>query len=348
MAWGGYNCTEGIFDQCTVAVELRPDGKIAKYDTWEEQGQGGDIGALMTTLEAFKPLGVTPDDIVLIQNDTKFCPDSGATSASRQHYMNGKAVKAAADMLMDAMRKEDGTYRTYEEMIAEDIPVKYEYQYENASDMTLKYMDPNTGKGEPTPAYMYSLQIAEVEVDTKTGKATCIGYWCVDDVGVIGNIAAVEGQGYGGLSHCIGFALTENFHDVKKHGNIVGAGIPTIKDIPDNFNLIHHCTPRNNNPFGSAGCSETYQSGGHVAVLNAIDNACGVRIHEIPAYPEKIKAGLEALEKGEPDPNDPGKYDFGTSFEEEMQYIREHPMEDIFDGMFPDELAEPIVPVIID
>lgn len=349
VSWGGYNCTEGIFDQCTVAVELRPDGKITKYDTWEEQGQGGDIGALMTTLEAFKPLGVTPDDIVLIQNDTKFCPDSGATSASRQHFMNGKAVKAAADMLMDAMRKDDGSYRTYEEMVAEDIPVKYEYQYENASDMTLKYMDPNTGKGEPTPAYMYSFQIAEVEVDTKTGKATCIGYWCVDDVGVIGNVAAVDGQGYGGLSHCIGFALTENYHDVKKHGNIAGAGIPTIKDIPDNFNLIHHCTPRSNNPFGSAGCSETYQSGGHMAVINAIENACGVRIHELPAYPEKIKAGIEALKQGKPNPNAPEKwYDFGTDFYEEMEYIRNHPMEDIFDGMFPDELAEPIVPVIID
>ena len=65
--------------------------------------------------------------------------------------------------------------------------------------------------------------MAEVEVDTKTGKATCIGYWCVDDVGVIGNIAAVDGQAYGGLSHCIGFALTENYEDVKKHNNIAGA-----------------------------------------------------------------------------------------------------------------------------
>ena len=75
IAWGGYNVTEGIFDQCTVALELLPNGKFAKYDTWQDQGQGGDVGALVTTLEALKPLGVTPDDIVLIQNDSKYCPD---------------------------------------------------------------------------------------------------------------------------------------------------------------------------------------------------------------------------------------------------------------------------------
>jgi len=85
-----------------------------------------------------------------------------------------------------------------------------------------------------------------------------------------------------------------------------------------------------------------------MAVINAIEDACGVRIHELPAYPEKIKAGMEALAEGKPNPNEPEKYDFGTSFEEEMDYIRNHPMEDIFEDMFPEDQAEPIVPVIID
>lgn len=345
VAWGGYNVTEGIFDQCTVAVELREDGKFVNYNTWQDQGQGGDVGSLMIMLEAFKPLGLTPDDIVLIQNDSKFCPDSGATASSRQHYMNGKAVHVAAEQLMDAMRKADGTYRTYEEMVAENIPTKYEYQYNNPEDMTLKYLDPNTGKGNPTPAFTYSLTIAEVEVDAKTGKATCIGYWDCDDVGRIGNIAAVDGQAYGGLCHSIGFALTENYEDVKKHANILGAGIPTIKDIPDNFNLIHVCTPRATNPYGSSGASEAFQSGGHMSVINAIYDATGVRIHELPAYPEKIKAGLDALAKGEPDPNIPKKYFLGSDFHEEMDYIRNNPMTDMYDDMFPDDQAETWDPI---
>lgn len=347
VAWGGYNVTEGIFDQCTVSVELREDGKFVNYNTWQDQGQGGDIGSLMIMLEAFKPLGLSPDDIVLIQNDSKICPDSGATASSRQHYMNSKAVDAVAKQMMEAMKKDDGTYRTYEEMIAEGIPVRYEYQYLNSDDMTLKSVDPNTGSGNPSPAFTYCLTMAQVEVDTVTGKATCTGYWAVDDVGRIGNIAAVNGQAYGGLSHSIGFALQENYDDVKKHRNILGAGVPTIKDIPDDFNLMHHCTMRNTNPYGSSGASEAFQSGGHMAVINAIYNACGVRIHELPAYPEKIKAGLEAIENGEPDPNIPEKYFLGSDFYEEMENIRNTPLEDPWAEMFPEDMAESYEPIIV-
>jgi len=299
IAWGGYNVTEGTADQCTVALELREDGKFVKYDTWQDQGQGGDVGSLVCTLEALKPLGVAIDDIVLIQNDSKYCPDSGSTASSRQHYMNSKTTKTAADQLMNAMRKPDGTYRTYEEMTAEGIPTKYEVQYLNPSDPDLCDLDPNTGVGNPTPDYTYGMFLAEVEVDAKTGKTTVIGYTCVDDVGVVGNIDAVNGQAYGGLSHCIGFALTENYDDVKKHNNPLGAGIPTIKDIPDDFNIVHVVTPRKKNPFGSSGASEAFQSAGHMAVINAIRNACGVRIYELPATPEKVKAGMEKIAKGE-------------------------------------------------
>ena len=167
--------------------------------------------------------------------------------------------------------------------------------------------------------------LAEVAVDTATGKATVIGYTCVDDVGVIGNIDSVNGQAYGGLSHSIGFALSENYDDVKKHNNILGAGIPTIKDIPDDFNIIHLVTPRSKNPFGSSGASEAFQSSGHMAVINGIFNACGVRIFELPASPDKIKAGLEALARGEK-PASPKKYFLGSDFYEEMENIKNNPV----------------------
>jgi len=325
IAWGGYNVTEGTADQCTLAIELRADGKFVKYDTWQDQGQGGDIGSLQCTLEALKPLGVSVDDIVLIQNDSKHCPDSGSTASSRQHYMNSKTSKMAADMLINAMTKPDGTFRTYAEMIAEGIATKYEAQYLNPGDSDLCDLDPNTGVGNPTPDYTYAIFLAEVEVDTATGKTTVLSYTCVDDVGVIGNIDSVDGQAFGGLSHCIGFALTENYDDVKKHNNMLGAGIPTIKDIPDDFNTIHLVTPRSKNPFGSSGASEAFQSAGHMAVINAISNACGVRIYELPASPDKIKAGLERLAKGEKiEP--PKKYFLGSDFYEEMEYIRNNPV----------------------
>ena len=325
LAWGGYNVTEGPEDQSQCALELREDGKFVKYDTWQDQGQGGDVGSLQCTLKALQPLGVTPADIVLIQNDSKYCPDTGATASSRQHYFNGKTSEMAAQKLMDAMRKPDGTYRTHAEMVAEGIPTKYHVQYENTSDPDLCFLDPNTGVGNPTPDYTYALFLAEVEVDVKTGKTTVIGYHAVSDVGVIGNPASVDGQAFGGLSHCIGFALSENYEDVVKHSNPAGAGIPTIKDIPDDFNSHYIENKRSKNPYGSSGASEAYQSSGHVAVLNAINNACGVRVYELPASPDKVKAGLEKVARGEKiEP--PKKYFLGSDLYEALEYIRNNPV----------------------
>ena len=217
-----------VYKRQEVALELAPNGKIIKYDTWHELGQGGDVGSLMVTLEALKELKITPEDVQLIQNDTGKCPDTGMAGASRSLYMDGNATKIAAKKLLDAMRKPDGTFRTYEEMKAEGIETKYLGRYETTTTPGLTRLDPNTGIGDPTPAYTYCLNMAEVEVDTKTGKATVLRFTCVDMVGKVGNIDAVNGQAYGGISHSIGFALSEDYQDVKKHNNMAGAGVPDV------------------------------------------------------------------------------------------------------------------------
>lgn len=330
IAWGGYNVTEGVSDQCTVSLELAPDNKIIKRDTWQDVGQGGDIGSLMVTLEALRTTfgdkrKFTREDVVLEQNDSKFCPDHGASASSRSHFMNGISSKACAEKLLEAMLKPDGTLRTYDEMIDEGIETKYENQFLNESFGNLEAIDPNTGKANPTPDYTYALFVAEVEVDTETGKTTVLKYHCVDDVGVIGNIDAVNGQAYGGISHSIGFALSENYDDVKKHNNILGAGIPTIKDIPDEISIDHLVTERNTNPFGSSGASEAYQSSGHVAVINAINNATGVRIFDLPATADKVKEGLEKIKSGETIKS-PDKYYLGSDFYETMEDIVNNPV----------------------
>jgi len=327
LAWGGFNVTRAssYADNATVALELNPDNTFTKFDTWQDVGQGGDIGSLMVTLEALKPLGVTPDDIRLVQNDTKLCPDSGMSAASRSHYMNGNATLIAAEKLMNAMRKPDGTYRTYDEMVKEGIPTKYEGTYETTATAGLCRLDPNTGVGDPTPAYTYALNLAEVEVNTKTGKTRVIRFTCVDEVGKVGNIDAVNGQAYGGISHSIGFALTENYDDVKKNTNIANSGVPYIKDIPDDITVIHLENSDPDGPFGSSGASEAFQAAGHVAVLNAINNACGVRIYEMPATKEKVKAGLEIIAKGgkvQP----PKKYFLGSDLYDELDNIKANPV----------------------
>ncbi|MEN6299427.1 MAG: xanthine dehydrogenase family protein, partial [Anaerolineaceae bacterium] len=257
LSWGGFNVTRAgaAADNASVALELNPDNTFTKYDTWQDVGQGGDIGSLMVTLEALKSLGVKPEQIRLVQNDTKLCPDTGMSAASRSHYMNGNATIIAAEKLMNAMRKPDGSYRTYDEMIKESIPTKYEGKYETTATPGLCRLDPNTGIGDPTPAYTYALNLAEVEVDTKTGKVRVIRFTCVDEVGKVGNIDAVNGQAYGGISHSIGFALSENYDDVKKNTNIANSGVPYIKDIPDDITVIHLENYDATGPFGSSGAS---------------------------------------------------------------------------------------------
>ncbi len=324
MSMGGFIITIGMFDKAEVALELNADGTITHFNTWEDMGQGGDIGTLTHTVKALAPLGITADQVRLVMNDSKTCPDTNLAAASRSHYMAGNATIDAAKQLMAAMRRKDGTYRTHAEMVAEGIPTKYVGHYDQFNIGLPAALDPNTGEGEKNPTYMYGVNVAEVDVNVKTGKVTVLRFTWVGDVGVVGNMLSVEGQGYGGISHSIGFALSENYDAQDKHGNMVGCGIPTIDMIPDDLSLIFHETPRPAGPHGSCGCSEVFQSSNHMAVINAINNACGVRIYALPATPDKVRAGWEAKLRGED--LTPPKYYLGTDFEEELEMIKANPL----------------------
>ncbi len=324
MSLGGFIVTIGMFDSCEIAIEMNSDGTFTHFNTWEDVGQGGDIGALTHCVKALEPLGVTADQVKLVMNDSKTCPDSGLAAASRSHYMGGNATIDGANKLMDAMRKPDGTYRTYDEMVAEGIPTKYIGHYDQFNIGLPPGLHPNTGMGEKNPTYMYGVNVALAEVDVNTGKTKVLSFTCISDVGVIGNKLSVEGQAYGGLSHSIGFALSEDYNAENKQGNMVGCGIPTIDAIPDEMNLVFIESPRPNGPHGSCGCSECYQSSGHMAVINAINNACGVRVYSLPATPDKVKAGWEAKQRGED--LTPPKYFLGSDFEDELEYIKANPM----------------------
>ena len=324
ISLGGFIVTIGMFDKSEVALELNPDGTFTHYNTWEDVGQGGDVGALTHAVKALEPLGVKAGQVKLVMNDSLRCPDSGLAAASRSHYMNGNSTIDAANKLMEAMRKPDGAYRSYEEMTAEGIPTKYIGHYDQFDIGLPPGLEPNIGVGEKNPTYMYAVNTCLVEVDVATGKTQVLRYTTVADVGVIGNRLSVEGQGYGGLSHSIGFALSEDYHPEKKYGNIIGCGVPAITDIPDDFNLVFIENPRPAGPHGSCGCSECFQCSGHMAVINAINNATGVRVYDLPATPDKVKAGWEEVQKGED--RTPPKYFLGSDFEEELQLIKDNPI----------------------
>jgi aldehyde oxidoreductase len=287
---GIYGCGLDGPDGSEVLVELTPEGATLTA-SWEDHGQGADMGALGTCHEGLRPLGIHPDKIKLVMNDTAITPNSGPSGGSRQQVMTGNAIKNGCEMLLNAMRKADGTYRTYAEMKAENISLAYSGKW--AASMCTP-CDENS-QGNPFAVYMYGAFLAEVTVDTQTGKTTVDGYTAIADIGKINNKLVVDGQMYGGIAQGIGLALTEDFEDLKKHTSLVDCGLPYCNDIPDKFDLLYVETPREHGPFGAAGVGELPLTSSHVAVINAIYNATGVRIRQLPALPEKVLAGLKAL-----------------------------------------------------
>ncbi|NPV92485.1 MAG: molybdopterin-dependent oxidoreductase [Firmicutes bacterium] len=284
---GVYGCGLDGKDSSTATVELTKTG-VTAYTSWEDHGQGGDMGTLQFTHEALKPLGLKPSQIRLVLNDTAITPNSGPSGGSRQNVFSGNAIKHACERLLLAMKKPDGTYRTYDEMVAENLPLRHEGSW---TAVDCEACDEN-GQGNPFATYQYGVFMSEVEVDTKTGKTQVLKMTCVADVGVVGNYSLVDGQIYGGLTQGLGLALSEDFEDLDKHTTIMACGIPYPKDAPD-FEIIYVETPRANGAYGVSGVGEMPLSSPHVSIINAIYNATGVRVRHLPAYPEKVLAGLK-------------------------------------------------------
>jgi len=274
-------------DSAEADAELNSDGTITILTTWHDHGQGADMGTLATAHEALMPLGITPDKIKLVLNDTSVCPNGGPAGGSRSQVVTGQAIKAACEMLLAGMKKGSG-YRSYDEMVAEKIETKYRGKWTAPADAC----DEN-GQGKPFACYMYGVFMAEVAVDTKTGATTVEKMTLISDIGKIANKLVVDGQMYGGLAQGIGLALTEDFEDIKKHSTMVGAGFPYAKQIPDNMELIYVESDRPDGPFGASGVGELPLTCPHAAIINGIYNACGVRITRLPALPEKVLAGLK-------------------------------------------------------
>ncbi len=277
-------------DTAEVDVALNADGSVTVYSCWGDHGQGADMGTLGTAHEALRPLNIAPGRIHLVMGDTSLAPNAGPAGGSRSQVVVGQATKNACERLLEAMKKPDGSLRTYAEMEAEKLDLRYSGKFSAPANDC----DAN-GQGNPFCCYMYGVFMAEVAVEIATGKTTVEKMTMVADVGKVNNFLVVDGQIYGGLAQGIGLALSEDYEDIKKHSTMLGAGIPYIKDIPDDMEIIYVETPRPSGPFGASGVGEVPLCGPHPAIINAIHNACGVRIRDLPAYPEKVLAGLKAL-----------------------------------------------------
>jgi aldehyde oxidoreductase len=152
-------------------------------------------------------------------------------------------------------------------------------------------LDPKTGQGPAYESQVHNIQMAEVEVNTETGEVRVIRMTTAVDPGPVINPLNLEGQLEGGMDQGVGYALREEYiHGESK--DWITFKYPTMKTSFEMEIIPPLETPRKKGTLGSTGIGEMTMVSTAPAVINAIKDACGVRIFNLPANPEKIKAAL--------------------------------------------------------
>jgi len=154
-------------------------------------------------------------------------------------------------------------------------------------------LDPETGQGPSFESQVHALQLAEVEVDTETGEVRVIRMTCAADAGRVIHPDNVIGQLQGGMDMGVGLALREEYVPGKTK-DWVTFKYPSMKTAFD-MDVIICETPRKRGSNGAVGVGEMTLVPTAPAVLNAIEDAIGVRICDLPATPDKVKAALAAV-----------------------------------------------------
>jgi aldehyde oxidoreductase len=232
-------------------------------------------------------MGVPLDRVRLHTRDTENTAANGPAAGSRITYMVGGALLNALESLKAAMN-ETGA-QTSTELDAAGKPKRYMGRKRVESTGAL---DPRTGQGPSYESRAHSVQMAEVEVDTETGRVHVLKMTATVDVGTVIHPQNVIGQMEGGMDMGIGLALREKYV-AGRTKDWVTFKFPTIGDsCPMEVILVE--TPRLKGPLGATGVGEMSIMPTAPAVINAIKNAIGVWICDLPATPDKIKAALAA------------------------------------------------------
>jgi CO/xanthine dehydrogenase Mo-binding subunit len=158
-------------------------------------------------------------------------------------------------------------------------------------------VDPETGKMDPDSTEAHACTVAEVEVDTETGEVVVLSLKSAYEIGRQVNPALVEGQIRGGSVMGMAHALYESTHPYYPLVDHMPSGfsdyaLPGPLELPEIESIVLEY-PSINGPYGVKGLGEMTANSPIPAIANAITNAIGVRITEIPITPEKILRALE-------------------------------------------------------
>ena len=270
-------------DQANNAIEITPDDIITIYAAIADPGEGND--SMLSQLAA-QVLDVPLERIKLWTRDTNKTVAAGPSAGSRQTYMGGGAMVNGAKQMAQAMAEAGG--KTYDALKKAGKPFRYEGEKKIAG---VDALDPKTGQGKSFDSQVHNIQMAEVEVNTETGDVKVLKMTTAVDAGPIIHPQNMQGQLEGGMDQGIGYALREEFV-LGKTKDWITFKFPTINDAAE-VEFITRETPRVRGTLGSTGIGEMTMVSTAPAVTNAIYNACGARIYNLPATPDKIKAALK-------------------------------------------------------
>jgi 4-hydroxybenzoyl-CoA reductase alpha subunit len=308
-------------------VQLRCDrgGGVTVFCGSTEIGQGSDSVLAYVVAEV---LGVDPFEIAVVTADTDLTPVDLGSYSSRVTLMTGNAALQAAErareiLALHAARKLDvpgdrlvfAGGRVFDAQDPErGLTFAEAVQLAEAAEGTIgtvgSYTPPRSagkyrGAGVgPSPAYSYSACVAEVEVDPDTGIVRVPTIWIAHDVGRCINAAAVIGQVEGSIYMGLGEALMEemayrgDLKVVHKIPSLLEYKSPTTLEMCDVVTYLIE-DPDPNGPFGAKEVGQGPLLPVMPAVANAVYDAVGVRVDEVPITPEKVLKALRRKGKGE-------------------------------------------------
>jgi CO/xanthine dehydrogenase Mo-binding subunit/aerobic-type carbon monoxide dehydrogenase small subunit (CoxS/CutS family) len=285
-----------------MIVGITPEGRATLLSGAVDIGQGSNT--IMSQIAA-DALGIEVAALDLVHGDTDLTPDAGKTSASRQTFVSGNAARLAGAALRQEILfragADAGASISFREgrIIVGNTVIDCATMPTDERGFVLsgegRYDPPTTpldadGQGVPYASFAFAAQLAQVEVDTALGTIRVLRITAAHDVGRAVNPVQVEGQIHGGIAQGLGLALMEEYVPGRTD-NLHDYLIPTIGDIPpiETF-LIERPDPLG--PYGAKGVGEPALVATAPAILNAVHDATGVRLTQVPATPSRVLAAL--------------------------------------------------------
>jgi carbon-monoxide dehydrogenase large subunit len=295
-------------------LELSPDGRVTVLVGTMSNGQGHETAYAQLVADQ---LGMSPDEIDVVQGDTDRIPSGHGTGGSASIPIAGVAmVEASADLVRKALPLaaealeaaevdvvfEDGAFR----IVGTDRVVGLRGVARRLGQGTAPALLAGTGWWQPTgPTFPNGCHVAEVELDPDTGYWDLVRYTMIHDFGRVLNPMLLEGQLQGGVAQGVGQAAFERVvHDPESGqvltGSFMDYQIPRADDLPS-LQLETLVTAAPTNPLGIKGCGEAGAAGGAPAVMNALMDALaglGVRTLDMPATPERVWQAVRTAKPG--------------------------------------------------